>query len=102
MNEDYLIPANGEIPYQFIEIETKLTEDKWVQAFEVKAGDPKAVHHVIMYARPPSTLPARPAALAAGRRRAGLPPAPRRRPRCSTSRRTWTFPPASSADRSNT
>ena len=39
MNEDYPIPASGEIPYQFIEIETKLTEDKWVQAFEVKAGD---------------------------------------------------------------
>jgi len=54
MNEDYPIPASGEIPYQFLEIETKLTEDKWVQAFEVKAGDPKAVHHVIMYARPPA------------------------------------------------
>ena len=66
MSEDYPIPAKGEIPYQFLEIETKLTEDKWVQAFEVKAGDPKAVHHVIVYARPPATPPAaRPAAAAA-------------------------------------
>src|SRR5476651_2196746 len=59
MNEDYPIPASGEIPYQFIEIETKLTEDKWVQAFEVKAGDHKALHHVIVYARPPAA-PAQP------------------------------------------
>src|SRR5262249_14293055 len=26
----------------------------WVQAFEVKAGDPKVLHHVIVYARPPA------------------------------------------------
>jgi hypothetical protein len=55
MNEDYPIPAQGEIPYQFLEVATNLTEDKWVQAFEVKAGDPKALHHVIVYARPPAT-----------------------------------------------
>jgi hypothetical protein len=54
MNEDYPIPATGEIPYQYFEIATNLTEDKWVQAFEVKAGDPKVLHHVIVYARPPA------------------------------------------------
>ena len=27
MNEDYPIPATGEIPYQFLEIDTKLTEE---------------------------------------------------------------------------
>jgi hypothetical protein len=76
MNEDYPIPAAGEIPYQFLEIETKLTEDKWVQAFEVKAGDPKALHHVIVYARPPAAAPAaRPAAPPAGAQ-AGARPAP--------------------------
>ena len=67
MSEDYPIPATGEIPYQFLEIDTKLAEDKWVQAFEVKAGDPKAVHHVILYARSPAAPPAaRPAAPAPG------------------------------------
>ncbi|MCU1386035.1 MAG: hypothetical protein JWL71_4732 [Acidobacteria bacterium] len=54
MNEDYPIPAAGEVPYQYFEIATNLTEDKWVQAFEVKAGDPKTLHHVIVYARPPA------------------------------------------------
>jgi hypothetical protein len=55
MGEDYPIPAAGEIPYQYFEIPTNFTEDKWVQAFEVKAGDPKVLHHVIVYARPPAT-----------------------------------------------
>ncbi len=67
MTEDYPIPAAGEIPYQYFEIPTNLTEDKWVQAFEVKAGDPKALHHVIVYARPPATpRSASPAAPPAG------------------------------------
>jgi hypothetical protein len=54
MQEDYPVPASGEVAYQYMEIPTNLTEDKWVQAFEVKPGDPKAVHHVIVYARPPA------------------------------------------------
>jgi len=64
MQEDYPVPASGEVVYQYLEIPTNLTEDKWVQAFEVKPGDPKAVHHVIVYARPPApaTPPAAPAA----------------------------------------
>jgi hypothetical protein len=74
MNEDYPIPAAGEIPYQYFEIATNLTEDKWVQAFEVKAGDPKVLHHVIVYARPPATpAPAQPAAGAQSGRQAPAP-----------------------------
>ena len=62
MQEDYPVPASGEVVYQYLEIPTNLTEDKWVQAFEVKPGDPKAVHHVIVYARPPaSAAPPQPA-----------------------------------------
>ena len=77
MKEDYPIPATGEIPYQFLEIETGLTEDKWVQAFEVKAGDPKSLHHVIVYARPPAApAAARPAAPPAGAQAAARPAPP--------------------------
>jgi len=65
------VPASGEIVYQYLEIPTNLTEDKWVQSFEVKPGDPKAVHHVIVYARSPApTTP--PPAPAAGARPAPL------------------------------
>lgn len=67
MGEDYPIPAAGEVPYQYFEIPTNLSEDKWVQAFEVKAGDPRVLHHVIVYARPPAptAAPSAPAAAAA-------------------------------------
>ena len=75
MQEDYPVPASGTVAYQYFEIPTNLTEDKWVQAFEVKAGDPKVLHHVIVYARPPApaTPPPPPANANPG---AGARPAP--------------------------
>jgi hypothetical protein len=60
MQEDYPVPANGTIKYQYFEIPTNFTEDRWVQAFEVRPGNRAVVHHVIVYARPPQ--PATPAA----------------------------------------
>ncbi len=53
MQEDYPVPADGTIAYKYFEIPTHLTEDKWVQAIEVKPGNPAVVHHVIVYARAP-------------------------------------------------
>jgi hypothetical protein len=58
MQEDYPIPASGTVAYQYFEVPTNLTEDKYIQAMEVRAGDPAILHHVIVYARPP--MPARP------------------------------------------
>ena len=63
MQEDYPVPADGTVAYKYFEIPTHLTEDKWVQAIEVRAGNPSVVHHVIVYARTP---PAPRAAAAAG------------------------------------
>ena len=51
--EDYPVPANGTIDYKYFEVPTNFTEDKWIQAFEVKPGTPAVVHHVIVYARAP-------------------------------------------------
>ena len=53
LGEDYSVPASGTIDYKYFEVPTNLTEDKWIQAFEVKPGNPAVVHHVIVYARPP-------------------------------------------------
>lgn len=53
MAEPYAVPADGFIEYEYIEIPTNLTEDKWVQAFEVRPGNRAVVHHVIATARPP-------------------------------------------------
>jgi hypothetical protein len=54
MAEDYPIPAEGTIAYQYFEVPTNLTEDKWIQAMEVRAGNPSVLHHVIVYARSPA------------------------------------------------
>jgi hypothetical protein len=59
MEEDYPIPAQGTIAYQYFEVPTTFTEDKWIQAMEVRAGNPSVLHHVIVYSRAP--LPAQPA-----------------------------------------
>ena len=39
MQEDYPIPASGTVAYQYFEVPTNFTEDKWVQAFEVRPGN---------------------------------------------------------------
>jgi hypothetical protein len=54
MQEDYPLPATGTIAYQYFEVPTNFTEDKWIQAFEVRPGNRAVVHHVIVYARPPA------------------------------------------------
>ncbi|MEZ6125786.1 MAG: hypothetical protein R3C49_21800 [Planctomycetaceae bacterium] len=43
------IKATGVMPYQNIVVETKLPEDKWVQAIEVQPGDRGVVHHVLVF-----------------------------------------------------
>jgi hypothetical protein len=47
MREEASIPAEGVVPYRYYVIPTDFTEDKWVQAVEIKPGDRRVVHHVI-------------------------------------------------------
>jgi len=68
MGEDYPIPANGTVAYQYFEVPTNFAEDRWVQAFEVRPGNRAAVHHVIVYTRAPApAAPAQPSAQPARR-----------------------------------
>src|SRR5687767_7421510 len=53
MTQEFEIPASGEIAYQYFEVPTNFTEDKWMQAGEVRAGDRAHVHHIIVYVREP-------------------------------------------------
>jgi hypothetical protein len=72
MPDAYTVPASGTIEYQYFEVPTGLTEEKWVQAIEVMPGSREVVHHVLVYAKVPpppgtpqpvpGTAPARPAA----------------------------------------
>ena len=76
MQEDYPVPADGTVAYQYFTIPTNTTEDKWIQAMEVRAGDPKVLHHVIVYAAPPAP----PAAATPPAGAAAQPPAQRPTP----------------------
>jgi hypothetical protein len=82
MSTTYQIPAKGEIPYQYFEVATNFTEDKWMQAGEVRAGDRAHVHHIIVYVKEPTPTP-RPSVMtnrpimSAAPAAAVAPPAPR-------------------------
>lgn len=52
MTEEFKVPAEGAVPYQYIRIPTNLTEDKWIQALEIRPGNRAVVHHVIANAQP--------------------------------------------------
>src|SRR4029453_3715487 len=52
MDQDYKIPASGTIEYLYFRVPTHLTEDKWIQAIEIKPGARAHVHHVLAYTQP--------------------------------------------------
>ena len=54
MAEDFTVPASGTVDYQYFEIPTNLTEDRWVQSIEILPGAREVVHHVLVYARTPA------------------------------------------------
>lgn len=54
MQEDFTVPASGTIDYQYFEIPTHFTEDKWVTAIEFMPGAREVVHHVLVYAKVPA------------------------------------------------
>jgi hypothetical protein len=51
MQEDYKIPADGTIEYEYFYIPTNFTEPKWVKSIEVRPGNREVVHHVLLYYR---------------------------------------------------
>lgn len=51
--EPITIPAQGKVPYQYRTVDTKLKEDAWVQALEIRPTDRSVVHHVLVFVSPP-------------------------------------------------
>ena len=60
MPKPYAVPASGTVNYQYFQILTNFTEDKWVQSIEVRPGVRSVVHHVLVFCREPDGEPARP------------------------------------------
>jgi hypothetical protein len=48
MTEEYSVPADGVVPYKNFIVPTNFTEDRYVQAAEIRAGNRSVVHHVIV------------------------------------------------------
>jgi len=57
MSKPFAVPAKGTIDYQYFSVPTHFTEDKWVQAMEIRPGVRSVVHHVIVYMKEPDGTP---------------------------------------------
>jgi hypothetical protein len=51
------VPADGVVPYRYFAVPTNFTEDRWVQAAEVRIGNRGVVHHVIVTVLEPGGAP---------------------------------------------
>jgi hypothetical protein len=51
MQEDYKVPADGAVQYEYFYIRTNFTDVKWVQGVEIRPGNRKVVHHILAYYR---------------------------------------------------
>lgn len=81
MPDEYNVPAEGVIPYKYFAVPTNFKEDRYVQFAEIRQGNRKLVHHVIVDVRYPGKgpLPAagelNPESLRSGRPSSGERPA---------------------------
>jgi hypothetical protein len=57
MSQPYEVPASGTINYQYFTAPTNFTEDKWIQAIEIRPGVRSVVHHVLVFASEPGGSP---------------------------------------------
>ncbi len=57
MSQDYEVPESGTVAYQYFQVPTNFTEDKWVQAIEVRPGTRSIVHHILVFCREPNAKP---------------------------------------------
>jgi len=57
---DYDVPATGVVAYRYFTVPTNFSEDKWVEAAEVRPDQRGAVHHIIAFVKEPGVISARP------------------------------------------
>ncbi len=53
MQEPFTVPATGTLEYQYILIDLSFEKELWVQAAEIKPGNPQVVHHCVVMLVPP-------------------------------------------------
>ena len=72
MPEPVVVPARGQIDYQFVVLPFRQKEDRWIQAAEIRPGRLDAVHHVVAYIREPGSAWMRDAPIGKPFARAGV------------------------------
>lgn len=55
MPKSVVLPAHGDVQYTYEIVPTGFTEDKWVQASEIRPSSREHVHHAVVYIRPPTS-----------------------------------------------
>jgi hypothetical protein len=53
MSQPFHIPAKAEVPYQYLVLPTRFTEDKWLAMAEVRPSNRQIVHHAVVFIRGP-------------------------------------------------
>jgi hypothetical protein len=53
MPHPFEVPASGEVEYQYIVVPTGFTEDRWIQAVEIRPSNRAVVHHAVIFIREP-------------------------------------------------
>jgi hypothetical protein len=53
MPAEFQVPAEGVIPYKYFAVPTNFTEDKYVQFAEIRQGNRRVLHHIIVDVRYP-------------------------------------------------
>ncbi len=51
---DFEVPASGVVPYKYFRVPSGFTEDKWVEAAEIRPDKRGVVHHVIVFISDPN------------------------------------------------
>jgi hypothetical protein len=51
----FQVPASGILPYHYVIVPTHFREDTWVRLAEVRAGDRRHTHHIVVSVREPGS-----------------------------------------------
>ncbi len=54
IGRNFDVPAEGTVPYQYFVVPSGFTEDKWVEAAEIRPDQRAVIHHVIVFVQDPN------------------------------------------------
>lgn len=55
MPKPFQVPATGTINYKYILVKTNFPADMWIEAAEMRPGNPRVLHHGKVWVRPPGS-----------------------------------------------